>query len=49
VPIGLSGLKLTGGDYVFSWATDKAWKGTCRRLFIHFSDLTTQYADFQFR
>jgi hypothetical protein len=49
VPIGLSGLKVTGGGFNLNWSTDKAWAGTCRRLFIHFSDGTTPYADFQFK
>ncbi len=49
VPIGLSGLKLTGTDFQFNWSTDKKWAGTCRRLYLHLSDLTLPYADFQFR
>jgi hypothetical protein len=49
VPIGLSGLKLTGTDFLFNWATDKRWAGTCRRLFVHLSDGTTPYADFLFK
>ncbi|MGB2875383.1 MAG: PxKF domain-containing protein, partial [Gaiellaceae bacterium] len=49
VPVGLSGLKVNGTDLHFNWSTDKGWAGTCRRLFIHFSDLTTPYADFQFK
>ena len=49
VPVGLSGLKVIGTDLQFNWATDKGWAGTCRRLFVHFSDLTTPYADFQFK
>ena len=48
VPIGLSGLKLTGTDFQFNWSTDKKWAGTCRRLYLHLSDLTLPYADFQF-
>ena len=49
VPIGLSGLKLTGTDFQFNWSTDKKWAGTCRRLYLHLTDLTLPYADFQFR
>jgi hypothetical protein len=49
VPIGLSGLKITGGDFQFNWSTDKRWAGTCRRLFVHFSDGTTPFADFRFK
>ncbi|MGB2953519.1 MAG: PxKF domain-containing protein [Gaiellaceae bacterium] len=48
VPIGLSGLRYDG-QYVFNWSTDKAWAGSCRRLFVHFSDGSAPYfADFQF-
>ena len=49
VPVGLSGLKVTGGSFNLNWSTDKSWAGTCRRLFIHLSDGTTPYADFQFK
>jgi hypothetical protein len=49
VPVGLSGLRINGGDFQFNWATDRAWSGTCRRLFIRLSDGTTPFADFQFR
>ena len=49
VPIGLSGLKITGGDFQFNWATDRSWSGTCRRLYIRLSDGTTPYADFQLK
>jgi hypothetical protein len=49
VPIGVSGLKITGGDFQFNWATDKKWSGSCRRLYIQLSDGTTPFADFQFK
>jgi hypothetical protein len=35
--------------YNYFWKTDKAWKGTCRRLVVKLKDGTTQAADFQFR
>jgi hypothetical protein len=48
VPIGRSGLRYDG-QYIFNWSTDKAWAGSCRRLFVHFSDGSAPYfADFQF-
>jgi hypothetical protein len=49
VPIGLSGLKIAGGDFQFNWATDRSWSGSCRRLYIRLSDGTTPYADFQLK
>ena len=49
LPIGLSGLKIAGGDFQFNWATDRAWAGTCRRLSIRLSDGSTIFADFQFK
>jgi hypothetical protein len=49
IPVGLSGLRVNDSDLHFNWATDKTWAGACRRLFIHFSDLRTPYADFQFK
>jgi hypothetical protein len=48
MPVGLSGLKITGGKFQFNWATNKLWAGTCRRLFVHLADGTTPYLDFQF-
>jgi len=49
LPIGTNGVAgITGSSFHFNWATDKKWAGTCRRLYVHLSDGTTQYADFQF-
>jgi hypothetical protein len=49
VPVGLSGLKVAGGEFQLNWATQKSWAGTCRRLLIRFSDGTTPFADFRFK
>jgi len=50
VPIGTNGvLGISGSVFHFNWATDKKWAGTCRRLYVHLSDGTTPYADFQFK
>jgi hypothetical protein len=36
---GKSGLRyLNGGNWIFNWKTDKSYSGTCRNLFILFSD-----------
>ena len=49
VPVGLSGLKIEDGEFQFNWSTQKSWKATCRRLFVHFSDGTTPFAEFRFK
>jgi len=49
VPVGLSGLTLNGTDFQFNWSTDRAWGGTCRRLFIRLSDGNSIFADFKFK
>ena len=50
VPAGSTGfLKITSGTFQFNWATLNTWRNTCRRLYIHLSDGSTPYADFQFR
>ena len=49
LPVGLSGLTISGNNFQFNWATDRSWGGTCRRLFIRLSDGTTPFADFKFR
>jgi hypothetical protein len=49
LPVGLSGLTISGNNFQFNWATDRAWGGTCRRLFIRLSDGTAPFADFKFK
>jgi hypothetical protein len=49
VPVGLSGLKVAGGEFQLNWATQKSWAGTCRRLLIRLSDGSTPFADFRFK
>jgi hypothetical protein len=39
----------TTDQYKYVWKTDKAWRGTCRKLILRFSDGTTKEALFQFR
>ena len=34
--------------YTYVWKTDKAWAGTCRRLFVTFADGSVHTADFSF-
>ena len=48
---GSSGLSYdaTTDQYKYVWKTEKAWKGTCRKLIVRFSDGTTKEALFQFR
>jgi hypothetical protein len=36
-------------QYGYVWKTEKAWKGTCRKLVVKFSDGTTREALFQFK
>ena len=50
-PGGLAGLKYdtTAEQFVYNWSTLKSWSGSCRRLYVKFSDLTVPYADFQFK
>ena len=50
VGIGTNGVAgVTGGSFHYNWATDKKWGGTCRTLLVHFSDGSTQTANFQFK
>jgi hypothetical protein len=50
VPIGTTGiLGVTGTTFHFNWKTTNTWRNTCRRFFLHLSDGSTPYADFQFR
>ena len=35
--------------YTYTWKTNTAWAGTCRRLLIVLNDNTTHDADFRFR
>jgi hypothetical protein len=37
------------GLYQFNWQTDRAWSGTCRRLFVRLDDGTLHAADFRLR
>jgi hypothetical protein len=39
----------TTDQYKYVWKTEKAWKGTCRKLVVKFTDGTTKEALFQFR
>jgi hypothetical protein len=40
----------TNDQYKYVWKTDRAWKGTCRKLILKFSDgVTTREARFQFK
>jgi hypothetical protein len=48
--IGTNGVAgVSGGSFHYNWATDKKWAGTCRTLLVHFSDGSTQTANFQFK
>ena len=50
VPSGKKGLGYDAkkGLYTYSWATDKAWKNTCRTFVLKLADGTTHTAEFQF-
>jgi hypothetical protein len=48
-PAGRSGLHFEQGQYVYVWATEKAWSGTCRQLQVRLIDGTEQTATFRFR
>ncbi|HEX4947303.1 MAG TPA: PxKF domain-containing protein, partial [Blastocatellia bacterium] len=39
----------TTDRYHYVWKTDRAWKGTCRKLMLKFNDGTTREALFQFK
>ncbi len=39
----------TTDQYKYVWKTDKAWKGTCRKLLLKFNDGSTREALFQFK
>jgi hypothetical protein len=39
----------TTDRYTYVWKTEKAWKGTCRKLVVKFTDGTTREAVFQFK
>jgi hypothetical protein len=36
-------------QYIYVWATQKNWSGTCRRLDVLLTDGTHHYADFNFK
>jgi hypothetical protein len=44
-----SGLSFSGGQYLYVWKTDKAWRGTCRQLTLRFADGTEKTALFKFK
>jgi hypothetical protein len=48
---GQSGLRFdnTANQFIFTWSTDKAWSGTCRRLQVNLNDGTAPSADFTFK
>ncbi len=48
---GASGLSYDAATdrYTYVWKTEKAWKNTCRKLVVKFTDGTTREALFQFR
>jgi parallel beta-helix repeat protein len=48
---GASGLSYdaTTDRYTYVWKTEKAWKGTCRKLVVKFTDGTMKEALFQFK
>ncbi|HSC50704.1 MAG TPA: PxKF domain-containing protein [Gaiellaceae bacterium] len=51
-PAGLAGLKydLSAEQFVYNWPTLKAWKGTCRRLYVGLVGTgVLPYADFKFK
>jgi HYR domain/FG-GAP-like repeat/FG-GAP repeat len=39
----------TTGQYKYVWKTDKAWKGTCRKLIVQFNDGSIREALIQFK
>jgi hypothetical protein len=47
--VSVSELTFTGGQFIYTWKTEKAWAGSCRRLTIELDDGTKPYADFSFR
>lgn len=51
VTAGGSSLSYDAGTdrYNYVWKTDKAWKGTCRKLVLKFNDGSTREALFRFR
>jgi hypothetical protein len=50
-PKGKSGLHYdaSANQYIYVWATDKAWKGTCRELNVKLNDGTDHIAKFSFK
>ncbi len=50
-PKGNSGLHYdpVADQYIYVWATDKAWKGTCRELNVKLNDGTEHKARFRFK
>ncbi len=51
VTAGQSGLSYdqASGTYNYTWKTNTAWAGTCRRLILRLNDNTIHEADFKFR
>jgi hypothetical protein len=50
VTAGASSLRYdaASGQYIYTWKTDKAWAGTCRRFTLMLADGTSHSADFKF-
>jgi Mg-chelatase subunit ChlD len=48
---GLVALKYdaVANQFIYTWTTQKSWAGTCRRVFVAFSDGTERTADFKFK
>jgi hypothetical protein len=51
LPKGKSGLNYdpVADQYIYAWATDKSWKGTCRQLNVKLNDGTDHKAKFSFK
>ena len=51
VPAGLTELRYdpTANQFIYTWTTQKSWVGTCRRVFVAFSDGTARTADFKLK
>ena len=46
-PSGLT-YNTNANQYVYNWATDSSWTGTCRRFVVTLNDSTNHVADFNF-
>jgi hypothetical protein len=36
-------------EFLYTWRTERAWAGTCRRLTVRLNDGTAPFVDFRFR